>query len=656
MLYLRSILFSHQHYAMKTFPYLIFLFLLTPTVSFGQKTSTDSLLVLLNDLAQKKKTLKEMDVAQKAFVEKNAKTPAQKVGQLTKTSLTLIVQDPNIAMLLSNDAEKIAELSQNDTLRAMAYVSISAVYSVKDNTDSILSYALKTLTISERTPLNPDIMASMYRKFGRVYRDQNNMKACIEAYDKAMAYSTKVNNYKDMSGTAATLTQIYSRIKQFDKALIYQKQALDLSIKIGFSDNIVRCHLHLIGLYEDLGKISELLNAVSDMANWMKKLEISPIVKGLAYTKIADCDLRYGKTNRQLAANYLDSMQALLKITTPGSDNVANYYLNRSLFEFSRQKYQNGIDALNQYHVFKEISDKDILEGHSQELSAKYETGKKDALIENLNTEKALQKKANELSNLQRNGAAVLAGLLAIMTYLFFTRYRLKKKTSEALAQKNDEIEQQKAIIQNSLSEKETLLREIHHRVKNNLQIISSLLDIQSANIQDENVLSSIQEGQSRVQAMSLIHQNLYQSDHLNNVDIENYLRELVAYLSGMFAGEDKSIEVNVNASNITFDIDTAIPLGLIVNELVSNAYKYAFDKHAKGHISVNIKAFNDSDYELEVKDDGKGFSDDFDEKKPKSLGLKLVKILSRQLRGSFSAKSDNGAKFTVRFKDLSTL
>ena len=262
-------------------------------------------------------------------------------------------------------------------------------------------------------------------------------------------------------------------------------------------------------------------------------------------------------------------------------------------------------------------------------------------------------KKDNILSETQTKGATILSILLGITAFLFYNRFRLKKKTSEALTIKNIEIEKQKWVIQSSLSEKETLLREIHHRVKNNLQIISSLLNIQSENINDPMVLSSIREGQSRVQAMSLIHQNLYQSEHLSNVDIENYLKELIVYLSEMFAKEGKEISVEVDANNINFDIDTAIPLGLIVNELVSNAYKYAFEQQASGKIKIGIKALNETDYELKVDDDGKGLPDDFNPSKSKSLGLKLVSILSRQLRGKFSSSSSKGANFVVLFKDL---
>jgi two-component system, sensor histidine kinase PdtaS len=264
-----------------------------------------------------------------------------------------------------------------------------------------------------------------------------------------------------------------------------------------------------------------------------------------------------------------------------------------------------------------------------------------------------LLKKDKALGVTQRNSAVLVALLLAIAAFLFYNRFRIKKRSTDSLTRKNLEIEKQKALIQASLGEKETLLREIHHRVKNNLQIISSLLNIQSEHIQDEHVLSSIQEGQSRVQAMSLIHQNLYQSEHLNNVDITNYLQQLVAYLANVFAHKDRSIQVKVEAAQVNFDIDTAIPLGLIVNELVSNAFKYAFPGTGTGLISINIQSVNDIDYELTIEDDGVGLPAGFEPEKSNSLGLKLVKILSRQLRGSFSLKSDKGTVFLVKFKDL---
>ena len=313
----------------------------------------------------------------------------------------------------------------------------------------------------------------------------------------------------------------------------------------------------------------------------------------------------------------------------------------------------SALVALENYWKIKERFLETSRNKTVSQVEQQFQNYKKIKEIEIQNAEIALLKKDNTLSETRTKGAIILAILLGILAVLFYNRFRLKKKSSEALTFKNIEIEKQNDLIQVSLSEKETLLREIHHRVKNNLQIISSLLNIQSDNIDDPTLLSNIREGQNRVQAMSLIHQNLYQSEHLSNVDIENYLKELVVYLSEMFEKEGKKIEVEVNANHIEFDIDTAIPLGLIVNELVSNAYKYAFENQENGKIKIDIMALNDIEYELNVNDDGKGLPTDFDPSKSKSLGLKLVKILSKQLRGKFSSSSDKGANFRVLFKDI---
>jgi two-component system, sensor histidine kinase PdtaS len=239
----------------------------------------------------------------------------------------------------------------------------------------------------------------------------------------------------------------------------------------------------------------------------------------------------------------------------------------------------------------------------------------------------------------------LVLGLVSIFTFGVYVNLKRNLRQKKI-------IETQNLQIQDSLTEKETLLREIHHRVKNNLQIISSLLNIQSETITDKNVLSSIQEGQSRVQAMSLIHQNLYQSEHINNVDIENYLKELVDYLSQMFDAGAKKIEVNIDAAHLQFDIDTAIPLGLIVNELVSNAYKYAFESRSGGTIDIIIRSVA-SGFELQVNNNGNDLPEGFEIKNNKSLGLKLVTMLSRQLRGKFTFNSGNGTtSFIVLFKD----
>jgi len=276
-----------------------------------------------------------------------------------------------------------------------------------------------------------------------------------------------------------------------------------------------------------------------------------------------------------------------------------------------------------------------------------YEFEKKQKAREDIQKQK--ENLLKEETQKQRNIKYTISAILIALSLFTFGIYKNLKRNQK----QKEIIENQNTIIQQSLSEKEVLLREIHHRVKNNLQIISSLLNIQSEDIQDEKIVASLQEGKSRVEAMSLIHQNLYQSEHINNVHIDNYAKELIHYISDLYSKNNNKIVTRVIPSNYHFDIDTAIPLGLIINELVTNAYKYAFVNKEDGEIKISIEKVGEKEFKLEVTDNGIGLPENFDIKKTKSLGLSLVSILSRQLRGKLETHSQkNKTTFTVFFKE----
>ena len=213
-------------------------------------------------------------------------------------------------------------------------------------------------------------------------------------------------------------------------------------------------------------------------------------------------------------------------------------------------------------------------------------------------------------------------------------------------------LQKANAAIEKSLSEKELLLKEIHHRVKNNLQVVSSLLDLQSRGIEDEEALATFMEGQNRVKAMALIHQKLYQNEDLATIDFAEYAGQLMKELAALYPSA-KGVKTEVSATEAAhFDIDTAVPLGLILNELVSNAYKYAFQDTQEGKLSISVESLGDGKYQLTVTDSGAGLPEDFDFKKAKSLGLRLVRRLAKQLYGEVNYQWDNGSQFTIQFSD----
>ncbi len=229
---------------------------------------------------------------------------------------------------------------------------------------------------------------------------------------------------------------------------------------------------------------------------------------------------------------------------------------------------------------------------------------------------------------------------------------RLRKenlKLEGIIEERTAEIRDQKEVIEKVLKERESLLKEIHHRVKNNLQIIASLLYLQSGKFENEDFKRVLEEGQGRVRSMALIHQKLYENDDLKSIPFGEYLQELLGEIKASFGQTTEKIVVEVDSDNIQFDVETAIPLGLIVNELATNAFKYAFSGLDKGTFSISLKKEN-GQIVLNVSDDGKGIPDGIDIKKTKSLGLRLVKMLSVQLEGDYSFQSEKGTNFKLKF------
>jgi PAS domain S-box-containing protein len=204
--------------------------------------------------------------------------------------------------------------------------------------------------------------------------------------------------------------------------------------------------------------------------------------------------------------------------------------------------------------------------------------------------------------------------------------------------------------LRNSLKEKETMLKEIHHRVKNNLQIISSLLKLQSESIKDKDALLIFKDSQRRLRAMALIHQNLYASETLSSIDFSDYVRKLVADIFSSFDISAGQIKSELIIDEVFLDIETSIPCGLIINELVSNSLKYAFNGTGNSLIRIGFAKISESGYLLSVSDNGVGMPAGFDFKSTNTLGLKLVDTLTQQLEGTLILDNSGGTKFTIEF------
>ncbi|SDF26513.1 Two-component sensor histidine kinase, contains HisKA and HATPase domains [Methanolobus vulcani] len=200
---------------------------------------------------------------------------------------------------------------------------------------------------------------------------------------------------------------------------------------------------------------------------------------------------------------------------------------------------------------------------------------------------------------------------------------------------------------------KDILLKEVHHRVKNNLQIISSMLRLQSRKFTDKETIEAFRKSQNRAKSMAIAHEKLYQSRDLENIELSSYIETLTKYLLNTYGCDPENIKIDIKIKNITQDIDTAIPLGLIINEIVSNSLKHAFKDH-KGEIFVEIVPDVDGQYMLTIRDNGIGFPENLDFMNTDSLGMQLVVSLVEQIEGSIELIRGNGTEFRIKFKQLS--
>lgn len=234
----------------------------------------------------------------------------------------------------------------------------------------------------------------------------------------------------------------------------------------------------------------------------------------------------------------------------------------------------------------------------------------------------------------------------------WYENYVFKAPTGEVVAIYNDVTEKKRAEleIKNSLKEKEILISEIHHRVKNNLQIIVSLLHLQEIHEEDTRLIRILRETQGRVRTMAQVHNKLYQADIITNINFQNYARQL---LEGIISSFDKTryIKTNFEIDDIPINLETAIPLGLIINELVTNSIKYAFFQD-EGTISIKLEPL-DNQFQLSVGDDGVGIKKDIDITKTRTLGLQLVNSLVNQLDGEIELDRTRGTCFKIKFKIL---
>lgn len=545
-------------------------------------------------------------------------------------------------MLSREDAHVEAELefqkvlaiyrAQNDTNGvAFTYRGLSSIARNTGNFPLALDYCQQAIDLFKQTQ-NDEGLANVYNSMGILYKDKTDWEKSKEAYQESLKYHEKTGNKAGIANALANLGNVSGVQKNDSQSIEYFEQALVIFTSLGNKRAVATISYNISVTQKSLGQLEKALennqlsyNTFEEMGNTVPP----PIIISLGelYAKLGDAER---------AAQYLKS--GISKAEESGQMNtIKNGY---NILSQSYAKIGDYKSAWEAEVSFKNTSDSlfnEEMNTKYKELETTYEVKEKDGQIALLEEQKKQQRKTQYFTL----GILLLS---LVIGFLLWNLGRVRKKANALLETQKNEIEEKN-------ERNELLLREIHHRVKNNLQFISSLLGLQSEHLEEGAALNVLKEGQDRVYSMALIHQNLYQEDNLTGISVTEYLEKLTENLFHSYNISPDRVKLKLNIDEVNLDVDTMVPLGLIINELVSNSLKYAFPNDQNGMITVTLKELGDH-IELKVSDDGIGLGKAGESALSHSFGYRLIHAFKSQLEADLEILSDQGTTVTLSIQN----
>ncbi|MEP7267217.1 MAG: histidine kinase dimerization/phosphoacceptor domain -containing protein [Saprospiraceae bacterium] len=632
---------------------LIFTFFSFPLCTlyvFGQAPGKDSLLSKINTTTiDSEKAIAYFDLAQ-----------------------IIRYQDIDLAKKYADTGLTIAQRVNNDYgIHLFDYISGSLAYmegnyaKAIEITDSYIDWTIKTRNI-EREWYALSLLSMCFRESGDFqkgiqsslrgieigvnlnrddengffYNEMGNTYATLKQWDKSNEYFNKsyqlAKKLNYLPGQSVSLRNIASnniQLKKYEEAkkLVFECIAIDSISK--FTLGLSRSH-QLLARIQELEDHPELAIHEYEMAEHFLENESSENDKVI---------VKQGLAKNYLALNQISKASQYLQLADALAHKLDASELNSERLKLHADFYEKQGDYKKALASLRSFVDKNAKELNADitlqitGLHVEFETERKENQIALLSSEKKL---AGERLSISKRQTFVSVSAAIIFSLIAYYAYTLWRKTKSQNAQ-----------IQKSLSEKETLLKEIHHRVKNNLQFISSLLNLQARHIEDKTALTALKEGQNRVKSMALIHQNLYQENNLTGIELKKYLETLISNLFSSYTISRDKIKLEVDIDSLNLDVDTMIPIGLVINELISNSLKYAFPDERTGTIKVSIKEIN-QELVIKVQDDGIGISDKEKPLSGKSFGYRLINAFSNQLNAKLEMQTDRGTSVTMYVRD----
>ncbi len=549
---------------------------------------------------------------------------------------------PKAFDLLNKALDTYIELNDKKNI-AKCYINLGNLNYVKKNYNKSLQLSLKALDIQEKiVPTDTMVLASLRINLAASFQKTGKYGLCHEQLDKVLVLigdtsdrlkvKVLVNKYQ-----ISKLEENYEEALDYmNKALLIAKSSVDRLVESDIHIDMGNLYLQLEQYEAAMTNFEKAYQIIENSGHQRSKMAVSQQIGWVYFMRN---DFRTAKkffleANR-VAEEYdmLDGKRSTYESLAQVDSALGNFY---KAYEFKSLAYAIR-DSIFNIDKAREL----------EELTANFELDKKNEEISLLTAEKNIKSlEAKQQRNL-KIGLLIGTILLAISLGMLYNRFLLKKKAVEI-------IEEQKKAITLKNTENELLIKETHHRVKNNLQIISSLLNTKTVE-GNKRVNEVLLDSQNKIKTMALIHQNLYNSDNFVKVHTSNYFKDLIEHVKNSNnEPHNKTVTFNMDIDDSEIKMDLAVPLGLILNELITNSYKYAFNVNQKENlITIKFKKTSKmNSYNLEIYDNGNGLPKNFDIDKLSSFGLQMVKGLVRQLNGEIQFRNGSGAGFNIYVED----
>lgn len=467
----------------------------------------------------------------------------------------------------------------------------------------------------EEMKADPHLLLGYFNNRGLFWSRYGNQDSALDCYNKARSlfHQMHIGNRRlapeedfTLGLIEGNIGQAYMAKQDYYKAIPLLKRDVASSLRSG-----------------------DLVNAA------VSEIELSRCY--MALNQMALCKLYVDSANKRLIP--LDDYKARLSVLRQYAAYYERIGASRLCIEYYK-RYEHFKDSVDAQEGLKEL------------MSSQIANQMEEREIVILENQKKISERNAELSKQKTIKNALFLGGVVLILIIIVVSTQLRKTNAQKqlLELRNKQIETRNDIINKSLEEKDLLIKEVHHRVKNNLQIISSLLKLQSGKTQNPEILNSLKEAQDRINSMALLHQLLYRNNEVTRLMFNEYLASLIRQISSSFSVAGKNIRVESRLEELELDLDTSIPLGLITNELMSNAYKHAFTETDAGEIRVELAKLVKNTYALKIIDNGKGLPEGFSIDNLHSLGLDIVSILADQISAELKIYNDHGAHFEILF------